>query len=1140
MQNMGLKKLRNVGLAMIKFTLTFLLWFLTSVPALAAGTAVAVALGLKGIAAAVTAFAINMVISSVISKIFAPDPPSMPDAEPNPGAGQQLPPAGDNKLPVIYGTGYTGGIIIDTSITSDNHTIYWVFALSEVTNTENGGTGDNITFGNIYWGGKLCIFDSTDRTKVLRLKDESTDIEENISGFMNIYLYKNGSDAPANSSQSAISVMQNPNLIYKWDNDKRMTNTAFAIVRLQYSAKRNLTGLAQTRFQVINSRTNTGDCIYDYLTSARYGAAVLPENVDTESLDELTAYSNASINYIPWTGGTGSIPRFKFNGMIDTNQKIMNNIQSMADCCDCLVKYNEVDGKWGVIVQQPTYTVAMALNDSNIIGGITVSPVDLSNSFNYIEVKFPDGEAKDSFNSANFDLAEIAPELLFPNEPVNKQSVNLYLTNSDITSQLIANRMLKAAREDLQVQLEINFTGLQLEAGDIVTLTSLNYGWDEKLFRAIKVVQKFSDDGKITTALNLCEFNPAVYDDAEVTQFRPLDNTGLGDPSFFGAIPAPIITNILPNASNPAFSVIATTSLAGITQYAEIWYSAYQFPTDSQRIFAGITEVRATGEVYSTNTQMPAVQLFNVPAGNWYVFSRMVNSVATSDFSPASIVLQWRPMTFQYENRYLCIAYADDVAGGGFNLNPRNKSYFGLFNPTGNELPTVPTDPTAYKWYLADPLFGTNIFLAYISYQNRRFGFDTDFATYAGGTDEFGSGGAFVPTTTSKFDFRIWSALPDGTNIIDLDRSTGQTIITGMPSTSDGQISVRNTPDGQLVAELAQFLTFPDGGSTFTSSAATITVDKYGRVVGFSPPDDFFYTYDTFIATSGQTVFTPTARVSGYIAGQSLIFQNGVILDPSEYTETTTTFTLSVGATLNDVITCISMRAVAGSNTYSAINITVASSSTNTVVWNSASMPYELIDVGDVITFANSGTPTQYTVTGVNYGTRTITFSTNPTVSAGATIYKYRASGSSYRTFSRWDFNLTNANSYTPTEWAIHSAYEMVFLNGTIVNEQDYDISANSIVNMPAVATGKMSVIQFTENNLTTPTGSVSSVVTYTGAGATYSFNFNALAFNLYGNGCLFKPVTDYTTATNSYTFTTIPTVGSILVQQTFASVGAA
>lgn len=1105
-------------------------------PVFAVGTVIASALLLTGTAAAVVAFGINMVISSVISKVFAPDTPGAPDAQPNPGAGQQLPPAGDNKLPIIYGTAYTGGTIIDTSITTDNHTIYWVFALSEVTNTENGGTGDNISFGNIYWGGKRCIFDETDLTKVVRLRDESTEIEENVSGFLNIFLYKNGSNQPYNSGQSAISVMQDPDLIYKWDGDKLMSNCTFAIVKLKYSASRNLTGLSQTRFQVINSRTDTGDCIYDYLTSARYGAAVLPENVDTVSLDELTAYSNEPINYIPWTGGSSTAPRFKFNGMIDTNQKIMQNIQSMADCCDCLVKYNEMTGQWGVIVQKPTYTVAMDINDSNIIGGITVSPIDLSNSFNYIECKFPDGEAKDSFNSANFDLAVIAPELLFPNEPVNKQSVNLYLTNSDITAQLIANRMLKAAREDLQLQLEINFTGLQLDAGDIVTVNNTNYGWTDKLFRITKVVQKFGDDGKITTGLNLCEFNPEVYSDVEVSQFAPLNNTGLGDPSFFGSILAPVVTLNLPNAANPAFSVIATTASAGITQYAEIWYSAYQFPTDSQRIFAGTTEVRATGETYQTSVQMPPVQLFNIPAGNWYIFSRMVNSLSTSEFSPASLLLQWRPTTFQFDARYLSVAYADDVSGGGFSLDPRGKQYFGLYNQDGTSPSTTASD---YKWYLADPAFGTSIFLTYINYSNRKFGFDTDFATYAGGTDEVGSGGAFVPTTTTKFDFRIWSALPDGTNIIDLDRSTGQTIITGMPSTSEGQISVRNTPDGQLVAELAEFLTFPDGGSTFTSSAATITVDKYGRVVGFAPPDNFYYNYDNFTATSGQTVFTPTTRGAGYITGQDLIFKNGVLLDPSEYSETSTTFTLSVGADLNDIITCISMRATAGADTYTNINIAVESSSTNTIVWNSSSMPYELIDVGDNITFANSGSPTQYTVTGVNYGTRTITFSTNPSVSTGANIYKYRASGSSYRVFSRWDFDLVNANSYTPTTWRIHSAFELIYLNGTIVNEQDYDISGNSIVNMPSVANGRMSVIQFTENNLTTPTGSVSSVVAYTGAGATYSFNFNALSFNLYGNGCLFKPTSDYTIATNSFTLTNIPIIGSILVQQNFASVGA-
>lgn len=1131
MTNLGSAKLKNVGLAMIRFFALFLLWFLTAIPVLAAGSVIAAAIGLSGVAAAVTAFAINMVISSVISKIFAPTPPSAStQSEPNPGAGQQLPPAGDNKLPVIYGTAYTGGAIIDTSITSDNHTIYWVFALCEVTNTESGGTPDTISFGNIYWGGKLCIFDGTDLTKVNKLKDESTGIEEDISGYMNIYLYRNGSNYPSNSSQSAIDVMQDPNLVYKWTSSKLMSNCAFAIVKLKYSQKRNLTGLSQTRFQVINSRTNTGDCFYDYMNSSRYGAAIPATNIDTTSLAALTTYSNEVIEYHPYAGGTATTPRFKFNGMLDTNQKIMDNIQSMADCCDCLVKYDEVTGKWGVIVQKSTYTVAMALDDSNIVGGITVTPVDLSNSFNYIECKFPDGSAKDSFNSANFDLAVIAPELLFPNEPVNKQSVNLYLTNSDITAQLIANRMLKAAREDLQVQLEINFTGLQLEAGDIVTLTNTNYGWTAKLFRLIKVIQKFSDDGKITTALNLCEFNPSIYDDVSITEFAPLDNTGLGDPTFFGSITPPSITNVLPVASNPAFSVVATSASAGVTQYAEIWYSAYQYPTDSQRIFAGITEVQAGNAPYETNTVMPAVQLFNIPAGDWYFFTRMVNSVSNSAFSLASGKFNWRPTTFQFVERYISVAYADSIDGTGFSLDPRNKSYYGLANQNTAIASTTASD---YKWYLADPLFGTNIYLVFINYQNRKFGFDTDFAAYAGGT------GAFVPSTTTKFDFRIWSALPDGTNIIDLDKATGQAIVTGGTTTSTGEIAVSNTQDGRLIASLATFLPQIPEGSYLTGSAATITVDRYGRVVGFTTPDNFYFSQESFVATSGQTVFTPTARDAGYIAGQDLIFQNGLLLDPSEYTETTTTFTLDVGATLNDVVTVISMRAVASADTYEDLHIEVESVSTNTIIYEVANLPNQLINVGDELTFSNSGTPTQYTVTGINYATRTITFSTNPSASIGDAVYRFRGANSSYPVFSRYDFDLSSAGSYLPTEWELNSGYELPFLNGTVISEQDYDIVTGAITNFPAVTTGRMSIIQFAPNNLNTPIGNMANVITYTGSNLTYSFNYNINAFDLFMNGCLLRQGTDYTTGTSIYTLATLP-ASSILQQQTFASQGAA
>ena len=1084
-------------------------------------------------------FAISMLVSTVLSKLLAPSAPTQAaqQVQPNPGSRAQTPPAGNNKLPVIYGHAWTGGIITDLSITADNQNLYYVFALSEVTNTESGssvGSADDITFGDVYWGGKKCVFDVTDLTKVISLFDPSTGESQDISGYMNIYLYKNGSNAPANSSTSAITVMSDPNLTYQWDSTKTMTNCAFAIIKIQYSQSRNLVGLAATNFEVTNARSAPGDCFLDYLTSTRYGASIPLSSIDNTSLTALNTYSNQTITYTLYSGGTSTMKRFEFNGQLDTAQKIMQNIQSMADCCDCLVKYNEITGLWGVIVQKSTYSVAMDINNSNMIGAISVSPVDISNSFNIIEIKFPDSTQQDSFNAATFDLAELNPSLLFPNEPVNKQSVSLYLTNNSVTAQYIANRMLEAAREDLQIQCEINYIGLELEAGDIVTVTNANYGWSAKLFRIIKVIEKFGDSGTVTATLSLSEYNPAVYDDYNVTKFAPSDNTGLPSPITFGTVYSPVISAQYPSITNPAFTVRIQTSSAGISEYAEIYYSPYQYPTDAQLIFAGTTEIQPAGVPYVINTYMPDVQLFNIPAGDWYFFCRMVNNLASSHYSLASTKLTWRPTTFQYTDKYLSVAYADNITGtSNFSLSPTGRLYYGLYN---NNSTSPSSDPTVYKWYLADPAFGTNKFLCFINRTGRKFSFDTDFADYASGT------GQFVPTTLADFDPRLWSALPNGINIIDLDQNTGQIISTGTTTTGTGQVKVVNTSDGQVVAALDQFLDF-GGPTTFTGSAATITVDVYGRVVGFTTPDNFYMTIAYFTATSGQTVFSVT-RASTYISGQCLVFQNGCLLSSTEYTDTggaTGTVTLSTGATLNDIITIISMRAISSGDFYDNTHLQVASSSGANVVWNSAAMPYQTINAGDKLTFSNSGTPTTYTVSTVNYGTRTITFTTSPTVSAGSNIYTFRAASSSYPVFSRFETTLTNATAYTPTTWQFDSGYELPFYNGTVVPDQDYDIVGNTYTNIPAISSGLLTIIQFSGNNTTTPTGTPQNVVTYAIVGQTfYSFNFTSGALGIYANGVLYEGGVDYTTSTNSYNLTNSPTQSFIIQQQTFARAGAA
>jgi hypothetical protein len=899
---------------MFKFIFAFLSLLTVSTAVYPAGTIIATAvLGMTvgAVSTMVVAFAINMVVSAVISKaFFTPNQPSGADgsgSSPDVGNRQQVPPATDNKLPVVYGEAWVGGTIVDLSITENNQELYYVLAISEVTNTPSSAP-DTITFGDIYWGGKKVTFRS-DGFTVASLTDESSGVvDTTVDGRIAIYLYSNGSNTPFNSSQSAISVMQASDLTYKWDSTKLMTNTTFAIVKLTYSQTANIRGIEQTRFQIFNSRSQTGEVFFDYLTNTRYGGAIPASQIDNNSLNALSIYSNQSFSYTDSNGNPATQPRFVFNGVIDTKRSIMDNLQDMASCCDCLIKYNEITAQWGVIVQQPTYTVAMDINDSNMVSAISISPIDLAGSYNIIECKFPDNSVQDTFNTATFDLAEIAPSLLFANEPVNKMSISLPLVNNDVQAQYIANRLLKSAREDLQVQASINYVGIQLEAGDIVTLTNANYGWTAKPFRVNKVVEQFADDGAIIAKLTLSEFNATVYDDVSITQFQTAPNTGISDPTFFGTVPAPTITSQQPNSANPSFNVSVTTSSSGITQYAEVWYSAFATPTSSQRIFAGTTAIQSSGNPYSINTVMPDVTLSNIPSGNWYFFSRMVNSLASSSFSPASAVFTWKPTTVQYGQRWIVVAYADNATGtSGFTTSPRNKAYYGLANATTS---SPISDPAQYTWYEANPSFSTDKYLLFSNRTGRRFSFATGTATYV-------ANNSFVPSDTAIYDQSVWSALIDGTNFIDLDRRTGQLTETGTTATglNSGEISVTNDSSGRLKASLAPvpaLQALSGGAGTYTATVAKLTIDIYGRVLGFEPPDEFEYTTSQFNATSGQTVFTVT-RGSDYLINNCFVFQNGVLLDESEYTDTggsTGTVTLAVGADLGDIVTIISMKSV--------------------------------------------------------------------------------------------------------------------------------------------------------------------------------------------------------------------------------------
>jgi hypothetical protein len=1086
-----------------------------------------------------TAFAVNMIASSIISKALGAQGPSTNDSTQNPGSRSQVPPAGNNKVPVIYGSAYVGGIITDLSITSDNQKMFYVLTLAEVTNTESGSSPDTYTFGDVYFGGKKCVFGTgADTYKVVGLLDESTGVTDTtVSGKMNIYLYRNGSSSGVNTTLTAIQVMQSSGLVYTWDGTKLMTNAAFAIIELTYNAEANITGIQQTKFQLTNSRYKTGDCFSDYWQSTRYGAGLPLSEINTTSLTELNTYGSGAFAYTTSGGAPATQDRFRFDGTLDTSNTIMVNMQSMASCCDCLIKYNEITGQWGVIVQKPTYTVVMDINDSNIVSAIQVSPIDLASSYNIAEVKFPDSSAQDAFNTSTFDLAEIAPSLLYPNEPINKQTISLPLVNNSVRAQYLANRFLEAAREDLQIKADVNFSGIQLEAGDILTVTNANYGWTAKPFRISQVVEKFGDDGQITASLSLMEFNPQVYDDKDITQFTPAPNTGIGSPLGFGVLYAPTVTNIQTSSPVPSFDLAVTAASNGIVQYAEVYYSAYASPTLSQRFFAGTTAVNAGGNPYSPATSMGVVTLSNIPQGDWYFAVKYVNSLGASNFSASSSVFNWRPLTFQFGKRWLAVAYADNATGtSGFSFIPRNKAYFGIYN---NDTANGGTTPTLYTWYSV-AAFGTANYLLYANRQNRKFSFDVGNAGYVN------LGGAFVPTNTSIYDPTQWSALLDPTggvqSFIDLDVRTGQLTITGATgnNVNDGFLAVTNNFDGSMKVNLHDFLNFGAGVYSKSFTAATLTIDVYGRVVGFTEADNFYYTEQVFIATASQTSFSFTHTV-----GWILVFRNGNLLDPTEYSETSTTVVMNTACAVNETIVIIFMRGNSTNEYYEPLNITIASSTSNTVTYSG--LPWNRVNAGDVLAFADTGSPTLYTVSTVNQTTKVITFTTTIAgATAGLTLYRYRAAGSNYAPFTRYDQDVSAITTFDPSTYDIRNGFEYIFINGVQLSEIDYDVNVTTgaLEGFPAPLTGRLSVIQFTPNNLAVPASNIANTPTYSVNGQiTYPFNSNPLSMEVYANGCLLTKGVgyDYTAAAASWVLTTAFSNNvTLLNQQTFARIGAA
>lgn len=485
----------------------------------AATFAAAGTLTLGGIATSILAGGIAMATSKALGVFKAPTMASAKD----PGVKVQVAPSTDNKIPVFYGKNLTGGIIVDAGISNSNDTMTYVIVLGEKTDT---GT---YTVGKQYRGDQQLNFGfGVSSHIVTSVTDANSTSSNKVNGKMRVRLYAGGTAAsdqifPASGNQVAATT-----LLSTITATTSYEGLVYAVFQIDYDAEEGLTGLGQYTTEITNSLKEPGAVLSDYLLNSRYGAGLSASDVDSTSIADLTAYSTEQVDFTLVGGATSQHDRWEINGMLGTYSDVFTNIDQICQACSTFFTYNPKVGKFEVVPNRTAtaseVSTAYIFDDDNVIGAIDVTSTQLYAQYNELEAEYPDGTERDQ--TSTIYISTPSGELN-ANEPTNKLTTRYPICNDPARVTNLAQIDLRQSREDLVVQLDADYEAIQTDVGDIVKLTNTTYGFNQKLFRVMRVSEKESESGMLSVSLQLLEYDAGVYTHVVVQDTADLPATGI-------------------------------------------------------------------------------------------------------------------------------------------------------------------------------------------------------------------------------------------------------------------------------------------------------------------------------------------------------------------------------------------------------------------------------------------------------------------------------------------------------------------------------------------------------------------------------------------------------------------------------------
>jgi hypothetical protein len=243
---------------------------------------------------------------------------------------------------------------------------------------------------------------------------------------------------------------------------------------------------------------------------------------------------------------------------------------------------------------------------------------------------------RDQIDTIRIDLPD---EFRNANEPDNTLNIRLDLLNEPLQARELAYLELYQNRMDRVVTFTTDYSKINAEAGDIITITNSIYGFVNQPFKIVRVREIESEAGGIAVEITAQEYDATMYTAGGQPRRPRVPSVPIDIPeiSVIGTPAAPTVVQ-LNNVAVPALDITGLTP-SGIVDRFEYWYSSDAGAT--YKILG--SRSNSNGSPYNQNTSL-TFRAASLPAGTYLFKVRGGNENAFGDFSPASTSVVWAPV----------------------------------------------------------------------------------------------------------------------------------------------------------------------------------------------------------------------------------------------------------------------------------------------------------------------------------------------------------------------------------------------------------------------------------------------------------------------------------------------------------------